>query len=78
MLNARSEGDACILIEDGVLAATHSASAALKESAMPMYVLEADHNARGLSGRISEDFIVVNDDEFVQLCCKYTKTVSWF
>ena len=78
MLNAVSECDACILIEDGVLAATQSTSEAFKDIPVPVHVLEADLLARGLSGRINEKFIIVNDDQFVQLCCEYSKTVSWF
>lgn len=78
MLKAVSKGDACILIEDGVLAATQSSSDTLKKISAPVHVLEADLLARGLSGRVSKDLIIVNDDEFVQLCCEYSKTVSWF
>jgi len=78
MLTALSAGDAIILIEDGVIAALHSALSKSSLTETPIYILEADLMARGLRERVKNDITVVTDSEFVKLCCQYSKTVSWF
>lgn len=78
MLQALSAGDAIILIEDGVLAAMPPKAAELLATQCPLYVLEADLKARGLEGRVADEFITVDDAGFVALCCEQNKTVSWF
>ena len=77
MLSAATSEDAIILIEDGVIASQHPE---IRNAATetPIYALEADLLARGLTELTGDDIIIASDDDFVKLCCKYSKTVSWF
>ncbi len=66
------DGDALLLIEDGVYAARRD----LQVSAS-LYVLESDMEARGLPGRIDTAFQIVDYDGFVQLVERYCPIVTW-
>lgn len=78
MLNAVAKNDAIILIEDAVITSLSPASEALVNKGVPIYALEADIIARGLSDKTNTAIQVVDDKDFVNLCCAYSKTVSWF
>ena len=70
--------DALLLLEDGVYAAQ---SASVLPSMIPagvtLHVLQEDLAARGISDRISPDFIRVDYREFVSLALQCDKIVSW-
>jgi len=77
------EGDSVVLIEDGVYqcltlgtqTANHWA-----ESALKIYVLRPDAEARGIQiDEIQQPKIALIDyQDFVQLTLKYKKVVSWY
>lgn len=78
MLMALSPEDAIILIEDGVTAALQPPFNGHSNTDTPIFALKADLLARGLTERLNKDIAIINDAEFVELCCKYSKTISWF
>ncbi|MGL6162099.1 sulfurtransferase complex subunit TusB [Microbulbifer sp.] len=69
-----AEGDALLLIEDGVYALSGPASEKIAVS--PVYCLEADTDARGLS--IPENIQAIDDARWVSLCTEHNPVVSWF
>lgn len=77
MLNAVTPEDAIILIEDGVIASQHPEISNASTKTV-IYALEADLLARGLTELADSNITIATDDDFVRLCCKYTKTISWF
>ena len=72
LLNALSEGDEILLIEDGVYWASEHFAERF-QSARPK-VLGADAEARGLKALCGE---TINDTDFVDLCVKHRRSVSW-
>ncbi len=75
---ALSPDDAIILIEDGVIAALQPPFNGQSEMSLSVFALKADLLARGLTERLSNTVTIIDDAEFVELCCKYSKTISWF
>ncbi|WP_043316095.1 sulfurtransferase complex subunit TusB [Microbulbifer sp. HZ11] len=73
-LNAFAEGDALLLIEDGVYAAQEKAPLELPEN--DVFVLSADAEARGIA--IAPDLTAIDDLRWVTLCVEHTPIVSWF
>lgn len=73
-LAAFGDGDALLLIEDGA----YALSGRLCETPAvgPVYCLEADARARGLS--IPAAITPVDDAGWVALCTKHNPIVSWF
>jgi tRNA 2-thiouridine synthesizing protein B len=71
---------ALILIEDGVYAARADGEWAQRIFAKidKVYALDADIAARGLTGKTAANIIGVDYAEFVQLCCEYSSTHSWY
>ncbi|AMO56700.1 hypothetical protein GZ77_03040 [Endozoicomonas montiporae] len=71
-------GDAILLIEDGVYA-LFEASEVLREVIIdiPVYVLEADILARGVSNRDDLDITAMNYEGFVELTEAHEKILSW-
>lgn len=76
-LRVLAQGDAILLIEDGVYAAL-----AGSESAQSLVdlgsALQADLEARGLSGRLAAGIDSVDDAGFVELCTRCDRVMSWF
>ena len=70
-----SEGDAILLIEDGVYAAQDAYSIAAENK---VYALQADIEARGLSGKLAANVTVIDDSGFVMLATQHEKVVSWY
>jgi sulfur relay protein TusB/DsrH len=66
--------DALLLIEDGVYL---SQSDLLQHQADQLFCLQHDLHLRGLSPA-SRQIKIIDDAEFVSLCTKYEKIVSWF
>ncbi|SDK15065.1 sulfurtransferase complex subunit TusB [Microbulbifer yueqingensis] len=73
-LAAFSEGDALLLIEDGV----YALSGRMSESpaVRPVYCLESDARARGLE--IPGAVEAIDDARWVALCTEHNPIVSWF
>lgn len=67
--------DALLLIEDGVLAIRDSAW--LRSLPCPLYVLEADIQARGGMDLLPERVRCVDYAGFVSLCCEYDNVINW-
>ena len=77
------DGDALLLIEDGVygVLSQHTLAAEIldcRERNIAVYALTADVLARGLQDRVSDYINLCDDAVFVDLCCKADKTQSWF
>lgn len=74
---------ALILIEDGCYGALKS-SPAIKtlqdkqEQGLQVYALTDDINTRGLSDNLLETITLIDMAEFVELCCNYSSTQSWY
>ena len=79
-LSAILPGDALLMIENGVYAATQTSIIKQLQSinGISLYLLSPDIDARGLTEQIRTEAILVNDQQFVELCCQHTKVVSWF
>ncbi|MCO4757405.1 MAG: sulfurtransferase complex subunit TusB, partial [Oceanospirillaceae bacterium] len=79
-LSALSEGDALLLIEDGVLTSlpAHAAYYDQINANITFYALQVDLEARGLSDMKDNRFTVVDDSGFVDLACEHDKVVSWY
>jgi tRNA 2-thiouridine synthesizing protein B len=78
-LNATSNGDALLLLEDGVYCALDNDHSLLQlPEGVRCYVLAADVAARGLGARLKPDITLIDDAGFVQLCCDHDKVLSWF
>ena len=71
-------GDAILLIESAVYSACTLQVTELVELQVPLYALEVDIQARGISERIHSQVQAINDDTFVSLTCQYKKSISWF
>ena len=72
------QGDGIILIESAVYTACETDQKTLSNLDITTYALKTDILARGIQDKVSENVIVVDDSEFVELCCRYKKSVSWF
>ncbi|MEM5528453.1 sulfurtransferase complex subunit TusB [Gammaproteobacteria bacterium AS21] len=76
--NALMAGDAILFIESAVLVCVDREFTAATTDNISYFLLEADIQARGLKQHSDHQFHVINDDGFVDLCCQYKKTISWF
>lgn len=81
-LDHAKSGDAILLIEDGVYAASKGTSAsdeiAAANGGISLYALEADLAARGISASVlTEGISVVDYGGFVDLVTKYDVSQAW-
>lgn len=78
-LSAISDGDALLLIENGVYAAMPAYAERFTRlpRTIQCYLLNNDALARGLND-LNPDFGAIDYDRFVELSCRYNKVVSWF
>lgn len=78
-LAALSDGDALLLIENGVYCAMPAQAERFTclPGGVQCYLLQADAEARGLTD-LNPEFRPVSYDDFVTLSCRYDKVVSWF
>ena len=74
-------GDALLLIEDGIYAATvgGSVEASLREAGarLQIHALQPDIDARGMSARMMEDITLVDYGGFVDLAAAYHTSHAW-
>ncbi|MEN3752741.1 sulfurtransferase complex subunit TusB [Mangrovibacter yixingensis] len=73
------EGDALLLLQDGVYAAIEGSAAfsELRACSASLYVLEDDVQARGISGQISTSIGRVSYNDFVTLAVKHKNQMAW-
>ncbi|PWW02303.1 sulfurtransferase complex subunit TusB [Mangrovibacter plantisponsor] len=73
------EGDALLLLQDGVYAAIEGSAAFAELQTCPasFYVLEDDVQARGISGQISTSIARVSYNDFVILAVKHKNQMAW-
>lgn len=73
------EGDALLLMQDGVIAALENGPAQSHISSLtcPVYVLLEDLEARGLAGQISHNLTRVDYTGFVDLTEKHRQHIAW-
>ncbi|MEO8081579.1 MAG: sulfurtransferase complex subunit TusB [Caldimonas sp.] len=80
-LRLARDGQALLLIEDGVYAATRAgaSSAGLAEatSRLKVYALQPDLEARGMAGSVIEGITTVGYDGFVDLVAEHPTCQSW-
>jgi tRNA 2-thiouridine synthesizing protein B len=80
-LRLARDGQALLLTEDAVLAATASAAGssgiAHALGRLAVYALEPDVQARGLSGRLVEGVRLVDYGGFVDLVAEHSTNQSW-
>lgn len=69
ILRLITPNDAVLLLQDGVIAAIKQSThlGELQQKGAPIYVLNADINARGLQNMISEQVTLASYQDFVQL-----------
>lgn len=79
LLRLLREGDALLLIADGVQAAVEGNRflEMLTRAPISVYVLEEDINARGFSAQISTSVISVDYTGFVRLTIKHAGQMAW-
>ncbi|WP_431224700.1 sulfurtransferase complex subunit TusB [Serratia sp. L9] len=79
LLRLTAQGDALLLLQDGVLAGlTGSASLDLLLNApISLFALQDDLDARGLAGHISHKIAVIGYTHFVELTEKHRSQMAW-
>ena len=79
LLRMLREGDALLLIQDGVLAAIEGSHFVeiLNNAPISVYALKDDLDARGLIGQISTKIDVVGYTDFVNLTVTHTGQMNW-
>ena len=71
------DGDALLLIEDGVYCLVADDLINLSKS-VAVYALDDDIDARGLGQRPRGRSTGISYTEFIQLCCDHPKVINWF
>jgi tRNA 2-thiouridine synthesizing protein B len=80
-LRLAQDGQALLLIEDGVLAATPALAAssglAAATGRLKVFALKADIEARGMAARVADGVTVVDYGGFVDLTVEHGTCQSW-
>ena len=69
------EQDHVLFMEDGVYCLLDGS---MNLASNNIHMLRPDADARGLSGRISTEFLPADYGDFVQLCCDADSICNWF
>ena len=79
LLSMMREGDALLLIQDGVLAAVKGSRFVdiLSNAPISVSALKDDIDARGIAGQISANIDVVSYTDFVNLAVHHTGQMNW-
>lgn len=79
LLRLLDEGDALLLLQDGVTAALEGSRflECLRNAPITVYALKDDIEARGLGGQISDSVIRVDYTDFVRLTVSHTSQMAW-
>ncbi|CAM6458175.1 MULTISPECIES: sulfurtransferase complex subunit TusB [Citrobacter] len=74
-----AEGDALLLLQDGVIAAIEGSHflETLRNAPITVYALKEDIDARGLGGQISDSVVRVSYTDFVRLTIQHTSQLAW-
>ena len=72
------QGDGVLFIEDGVYHCLQQDCWPDLAADVSVYSLKEDMHARGILERNSSGAELIDYQQFVELCCEYEKTVSWF
>lgn len=76
-LRLAKPGQALLLTEDGIYAATASAGWAEKMKHLQVYVLQPDVAARGMTGKLVDGLTAVDYAGFVDLVAAHSTNQSW-
>ena len=80
-LRMAQPGNALLLIEDGVYAATAGSAAESRMrqacTTLKVYALQPDMDARGVTGKLIEGVKLVDYGGFVDLAVEYNTSHSW-
>ena len=80
-LRMAQPGNALLLIEDGIYAATQgsAAEASMRKACttLKVYALQADMDARGVTGKLMDGVTLVDYGGFVDLTVQYSTSHSW-
>ncbi len=80
-LRMAQPGNALLLIEDGIYAATVGsvAEARVRQACatLKVYVLQPDMDARGVTGKLIDGVTLVDYNGFVDLTLEYNTSHSW-
>ncbi|MBD8168883.1 sulfurtransferase complex subunit TusB [Erwinia persicina] len=79
LLRLLAEGDAVLLLQDGVIAALEGNRVleALLNAPISVYALREDLDARGLAAQISSKVTVVSYTGFVELAVSHPQQMTW-
>ncbi len=77
-LAVATAGDAVILLEDGVYYCLKNPEELPPAGDVALFALAEDLSARGLLERNRAGIELASYVEFVDLCCKHERSVSWF
>lgn len=79
LLRLTAEGDALLLLQDGVVAALAGSASLdlLLNAPIALYALQDDVDARGLPGHISHKIEVIGYTHFVKLTEKHPNQMAW-
>ncbi|EEL5598140.1 sulfurtransferase complex subunit TusB [Salmonella enterica] len=79
LLRLLKEGDALLLLQDGVTVAIEGNRflESLRDAPITVYALKEEIDARGLGGQISDSVVRVDYTEFVRLTVKYANQMAW-
>lgn len=72
-----SEGDTLLLIEEAVYAANPQHQSFPQLKGLSVFALQADLEARGISGRVSPSIEVLDYLGFVDLTAQNDKSITW-
>jgi len=72
-----TDGDALLLIEDGVYCLVADELNNLSKS-VTVYALHDDIDARGLGQHTLDRSKTISYTGFIQLCCDHPKVINWF
>lgn len=72
------ENDAVLLIESAVYSGCDSQQTFFKTLNIPVFALRTDAQARGVQDMMDQSIEQIDDSQFVELCCQYNKSISWF
>ena len=73
-----TQGDAVLFIEDGVYYCMQQDCWPDLLADVSVFSLREDMCARGILDRNATSAKLIGYEQFVELCCEYDKTVSWF
>ncbi|KFX19644.1 sulfurtransferase complex subunit TusB [Pectobacterium betavasculorum] len=79
LLRSLDQGDALLLLQDGVIAGLADGDIILRllDSAVLLYALRPDTEARGITEQISSSVVLIDYNEFVQLTVEHPQQLAW-